>query len=100
MFFSSSWQTTESLATEVQRTFVSKSFLREEKKHVEDMKENLTMEGFEKAAEFYTNMMQIMEFIDKFAGPNILSNDVDVSILISTENFLKKFFHNLDWKTT
>ena len=78
MFFSSSSQTTESLATEVQRAFVSKSFLREEKKHIEDMKENFTMGGFEKAAEFYTNMMQIMDFIDKYAGPNISSNDVGV----------------------
>ena len=79
MFFSSSSQTTESLATEVQRTFVSKSFLREDRKHVEDMKQNFTMEGFEKASEFCTNMMHIMEFIDKFAGPNISSNDGDVS---------------------
>ena len=79
MLFSSSSQTTESLATEVQRTFVSKSFLREERKHVEDMKQNFTMEGFEKAAEFYTNIMHIMKFIDKFAGPNISSNDGDVS---------------------
>ena len=72
--FSSSSQTADSLATEVQRTFVSKTFLREERKHVENMKQNFSMDGFEKAASFYDNMLSIMEFINQFAGPNNSTN--------------------------
>ena len=74
-FISTSSQITESLATELQRTFVSKTFLREERKHVENMKQNFSVDGFENAASFYDDMLSIMEYIDRFAGPNNSTNN-------------------------
>lgn len=71
-FMNSCTETMDALCNEVQRDFLSLYFLREEKKHLENMKAQMAgVDGFNKVVEFYDNMRNLLQFLEAFAGIKI-----------------------------
>ena len=85
---SSCSETTGNISTEVQRTFVSKTFLKDERRHLENMKnqlKNIKIDGFDKACKFYADMQEILDYIEQYAGPKIISTmQVKISVVNNT----------------
>ena len=71
-FLNTCYESSESVAGEVQRELLSASFLREEKKHLENLKFSVQgVQGFEKVVGFYSTMQALLGYLEQHTGHQV-----------------------------
>ena len=74
-FLSSCQETMEALSDELKRDFLSVSFLRDEMKHLENLKSQLSgIASFHKICTYYVNMQSVLKYMENHAGLKIDDN--------------------------
>lgn len=64
--FNSCYETSENITSEIKRDFVSRTFLREESKHLENLKKSIRdIQSLENVYKFFENTQDLLVFLEK-----------------------------------
>ena len=59
---------------------------------------NIKIDGFDKACKFYADMQEILDYIEQYAGPKIISTmqvQTLVVHVVMADNCIKEFFSKI-----